>query len=86
MQQVKLFKSVEAELSNLEKEVNNWISENLPKFLTDYNDTLYDYEEIKKYKASDGKIVEHFYFDDLTISILEHDFQPIKVKILTQEE
>ena len=27
MQQVKLFKSVEAEISNLEKEVNDWIRE-----------------------------------------------------------
>ena len=27
MQQVKLFKSVEAEISELEKEVNNWIRE-----------------------------------------------------------
>ena len=28
MQQVKLFKSVEAEISGLETEVNNWIREN----------------------------------------------------------
>jgi hypothetical protein len=28
MQQVKLFKSVEAEISSLETEINNWIREN----------------------------------------------------------
>jgi hypothetical protein len=35
----------------IEPQVDQWIRKNLPKFLTDYNDTLYDYEEIQKYRA-----------------------------------
>ncbi|MFH1777770.1 MAG: hypothetical protein ABH952_09485 [Candidatus Omnitrophota bacterium] len=35
----------------IEPQINKWISENLPKFLTEYDYTLYDYEEIQKYKT-----------------------------------
>lgn len=34
-----------------ELQIDQWISDNLPKFLNEYNQTLYDYEEIKKYKV-----------------------------------
>ena len=34
MLQVKIFKSVEAEVSELEKEVNNWIRENAIRFVS----------------------------------------------------
>lgn len=36
---------------NAEQEIKQWIQENLPKFLTDYKDNLYDYEEIQKYTS-----------------------------------
>jgi hypothetical protein len=34
---------------NIENQIIDWISANLPKFETDYRENLYDYEEIKKY-------------------------------------
>jgi hypothetical protein len=34
---------------DVEKQIINWISANLPKFETDYKENLYDYEEIQKY-------------------------------------
>ena len=36
---------------NSEQEIKQWIQENLPKYLTDYKNNLYDYEEIQKYKS-----------------------------------
>ena len=35
----------------IEPQIDNWIKNNLPKFLNEYNETLYDYEEIIKYKS-----------------------------------
>ena len=35
-----------------EQQIDQWIRNYLPKFLNDYQDTLYDYEEIRKYKVS----------------------------------
>lgn len=35
----------------IESQIDTWIKNNLPKFLNEYNETLYDYEEIIKYKA-----------------------------------
>ena len=35
----------------IDAQVTEWISENLPKFLEEYNNPLYDYEEIHKYCA-----------------------------------
>lgn len=35
----------------IDAQVTEWISENLPKFLEEYNNLLYDYEEIHKYCA-----------------------------------
>ena len=34
----------------IEPQIDCWIKNNLPKLLTEYKDTLYDYEEIAKYK------------------------------------
>ena len=34
-----------------EQQIDNWIKDNIPKFFDAYNDPLYDYEEIIKYKA-----------------------------------
>ncbi len=34
-----------------EQQIDKWIKDNIPKFLGEYNDTLYDYEEIIKYKS-----------------------------------
>jgi len=34
---------------DIEKQIVDWITVNLPKFLNEYNETLYDYEEIQKY-------------------------------------
>ncbi len=34
----------------IEPQIDKWIQDNLPKFLNEYKDTLYDYEEIIKYK------------------------------------
>jgi len=35
----------------IEKKIDNWITKNLPKFLDEYKDILYDYEEIIKYNV-----------------------------------
>ena len=35
----------------IEPQIDKWIQSNLPKFLNEYKDTLYDYEEIIKYKS-----------------------------------
>lgn len=48
--------------------------------------TPFAVKEIKKYKKSQGIIIEHFYFSDITINILNHKLQPKKINILTQEE
>ena len=34
-----------------EQQIDKWIKDNVPKFLDEYNNTLYDYEEIIKYNA-----------------------------------
>ena len=39
------------EKAEVEQQIDKWIKDNLPKFLGDYNCTLYDYEEIQKYNA-----------------------------------
>ena len=39
------------EEEEIEKQIDDWIANNLPKFLNEYNDTLYDYEEIIKYNV-----------------------------------
>ncbi len=33
----------------IEPQISKWINENLPEFNTSYSNTLYNYEEIKKY-------------------------------------
>ncbi|MDM8555337.1 hypothetical protein QUF75_11450 [Desulfococcaceae bacterium HSG7] len=35
----------------IELQIDNWIKNNLPEFLKKYSETLYDYEEIIKYKS-----------------------------------
>ncbi len=35
----------------IEPQIDNWIKNNLPKFLNEYSETLYDYEEIIKYNS-----------------------------------
>lgn len=35
----------------IDAQVTQWIGENLPKFLGEYNSPLYDYEEIQKYRT-----------------------------------
>ena len=35
----------------IEPQIDNWIRNNLPKFFNEYSETLYDYEEIIKYKS-----------------------------------
>ena len=40
-----------SEIEQTEQQIDKWIQDNLPKFLDEYEDTLYDYEEIIKYKA-----------------------------------
>jgi len=35
---------------DIEPQIKQWVDENLPRFLTDFSSTLYDFEEIKKYK------------------------------------
>lgn len=35
----------------VEHQIDEWIKNNIPKFLNEYSDTLYDYEEIIKYNA-----------------------------------
>ena len=39
----------------IEPQISKWIDENLPKFNTSYSNTLYDYEEIKKYLKNKPK-------------------------------
>jgi len=34
---------------DIEKQIVDWIKVNLPKFLNEYNETFYDYEEVQKY-------------------------------------
>ena len=34
----------------IESQIENWIKDNLPKYMTDFSNNLYDYEEIIKYK------------------------------------
>ena len=43
-------------------------------------------KEIEKYKNTEGKLVEHFYMDDLLTNTLKHDFQPKEINVLTEEE
>ncbi len=38
-----------------EQQIDQWIKAYLPKFFNDYQETLYDYEEIIKYKVSQKK-------------------------------
>lgn len=38
------------EANAIEPQIKEWVDTNLPLFLTDYSSTLYDFEEIKKYK------------------------------------
>ena len=35
----------------IEPQIDNWIKDNLPEFLNEYSETLYDFEEIIKYKS-----------------------------------
>lgn len=35
----------------VEQQIDKWIKDNIPKFLDEYSDTLYDFEEIIKYNA-----------------------------------
>jgi len=37
--------------NDVEPQVDDWIKTNLPKFLDDFSDTIYDYEEIIKYNS-----------------------------------
>ena len=39
------------ESEEAEQQIDKWVKDNIPKFLDEYNDTLYAYEEIIKYKA-----------------------------------
>jgi len=39
------------ESAQTEQQIDKWIQDNLPKYLNEFEDTLYDYEEIIKYKA-----------------------------------
>lgn len=48
--------------------------------------TPFAVKEIEKHRRNDGKIIEHFYTDELTINILEHKLQPKQFKILTKDE
>ena len=43
------------ESAQTEQQIDKWIQDNLPKFLNEFKDTLYDYEEIIKYKAPQGE-------------------------------
>lgn len=36
---------------DIEPQIEDWLNEHLPKFQNDYLETLYDYEEVKKYKT-----------------------------------
>lgn len=40
---------------DIEPQIEEWINENLPKFNSEYQNTLYDYEEIKKYLENKPK-------------------------------
>ena len=40
---------------DIEPQITNWIENNLPLFLTDYNAILYDFEEIQKYLKNTPK-------------------------------
>lgn len=53
------------EREEAEPQIDQWIRENLSKFLDDYNDTLYDYEEIKKYKAPQRETKKSIAIDKL---------------------
>ena len=35
----------------IETQIDKWIQDNLPKFFNEYKNTLYNYEEIIKYKS-----------------------------------
>ena len=48
--------------------------------------TPFAIKEIGKYHDNDGKIIEHFYLNELTTNILDHELQPKSIKILTNEE
>lgn len=39
------------ESEEAERQIDKWIKDNIPKFLNEYNHTLYDYEEIINYKT-----------------------------------
>lgn len=48
--------------------------------------TPFAVKEIIKYKQEEHKIIEHFYFSDITKNILDNELQPKHIKILTKDE
>ena len=49
----------------IEPQIDKWIQNNLPKFLSEYKDTLYDYEEIIKYKSPKKETQKSKYISNL---------------------
>lgn len=43
-------------------------------------------KEIERLYTMEGKILEHFYMEDLTVNILKHDLQPKEIRVLTNDE
>lgn len=48
-----------------ELQIDEWVRINLPRFMNDYNDTLYDYEEIKNYKSPQRETKKSIAIDKL---------------------
>lgn len=48
--------------------------------------TPFAYKEMETYYQNEGKIIEHFYMDDLLINVLKNEYQPKEIIVLTEEE
>ena len=49
----------------VEPQIDKWVRKNLSKFLEDYSDILYDYEEVQKYKAPQRETKKSIAIDKL---------------------
>jgi len=75
----------------IEPQIEKWIKDNLPKFLNEYNDTLYNFEDVKNYssntkksqKAKDIEKLKDLTREEITAKIDERlDYLMCKIKVL----
>lgn len=65
----------------IEPQIDNWIKNNLPKFLNEYRNTLYDYEEIIKYNRPQKETTKSKAIDKLRHYSREEISQMINTRL-----